>query len=122
MFDVLRTALPFRESGRVRMLGVAALARQPIAPDVPTMDELGYKGLEVLTWHALLAPAGFNKGLADKMQGVIRSALTAPAMKDKLARDGVDAIASTLAELEAFMRADIEKWRKVIQAAKIRNE
>lgn len=122
MFDVLRTALPFRESGRVRMLGVAALARQSIAPDVPTLDEAGYKGLEVLTWHALLAPAGFNKGLADKMQGEIRRALLAPAMKTKLAGDGVDAIASTPAELDAFMRADIEKWRKVIQTAKIRNE
>jgi tripartite-type tricarboxylate transporter receptor subunit TctC len=122
MFDVLRTALPFKEAGKVRMLAVAALARQSIAPDVPTMDELGYKGLEVLTWHALLAPAGFNKGLADKMQSVIRTALLAPAMKEKLTRDGVDALATTPAELDAFMRADIEKWRKVIQAAKIRGD
>ncbi len=122
MFDVLRTALPFRESGRVRMLAVAALSRQSIAPDVPTMDEVGYKGLEVITWHALLAPAGFNKALADKIHGEIRRALLAPAMKEKLTRDGVDAIAGTPAELDAFMRADIEKWRKVIQAAKIRNE
>ncbi len=122
MFDVLRTALPFRESGRVRMLAVAALARQTIAPDVPTMDELGYKGLEVLTWHALLAPAGFSKIMVDRMQSEIRRALTAPAMKEKLARDGVDAIASSPAELDVFMRADIEKWRKVIQAARIRND
>ena len=93
-----------------------------IAPDVPTLEELGYKGLEVITWHALLAPAGFNKALADKMQGEIRRALLAPAMKEKLARDGVDAIASSPAELDAFMRSDIEKWRKVIQTAKIRNE
>lgn len=122
MFDVLRTALPFKEAGKVRMLAVAALARQPIAPDVPTLDELGYKGLEVLTWHCLLAPAGFNPGLAAKMQAEIRRALLAPAMKDKLTRDGVDAIASTPAELDAFLRGDIEKWRKVIQVAKIRNE
>jgi tripartite-type tricarboxylate transporter receptor subunit TctC len=122
MFDVLRTALPFKESGRVRMLAVAALSRQSIAPDVPTMDELGYQGLEVLTWHALLAPAGFNKAWVDRIQGEIRRALLAPAMKEKLARDGVDALASTPAELDAFMRGDIEKWRKVIQTAKIRNE
>ncbi|MEQ1776586.1 MAG: tripartite tricarboxylate transporter substrate binding protein [Burkholderiales bacterium] len=122
MFDVLRTALPFKESGRVRMLAVAALSRQSIAPDVPTMDELGYKGLEVLTWHALLAPAGFSKALVERIQSEIRRTLLAPAMKDKLARDGVDAIASTPAELDTFMRGDIEKWRKVIQTAKIRNE
>ncbi len=56
------------------------------------------------------------------MQGDIRRALLAPAMKEKLARDGVDAIAGSPAELDAFMRGDIEKWRKVIQTAKIRNE
>lgn len=122
MFDVLRTALPFKEAGKVRMLAVAALARQAIAPDVPTMDESGYKALEVLTWHALLAPAGMNKVLVDRMQTEVRRVLVAPAMKEKLTRDGVDAIAGTPAELDAFLRGDLEKWRKVIQLAKIRNE
>jgi tripartite-type tricarboxylate transporter receptor subunit TctC len=83
---------------------------------------LGYKGLEVLTWHCSLAPAGFNARLASKKQAEIRRALLAPAMKEKLTRDGVDAIASTPAELDAFLLGDIEKWRKVIQVAKIRNE
>ena len=120
MFDVLRTALPFKEAGRVRMLAVAAMQRQAIAPDVPTLDELGYKGMEVLSWHALLAPAGTPKGITDRLQAETRRGMTAPAFKDKLMRDGVDVIASSPAELDAFMRADIDKWRKVIQTAKIR--
>ena len=120
MFDVLRTALPFKESGKVRMLAVAALVRQPMASDVPTMDELGYKGMEVLTWHALLGPAGITKAITDRLHIEIRRGLTAPAMKDKLARDGVDVIASAPGETESFMRADVDKWRKVIQMAKIR--
>jgi len=120
MFDVLRTALPFKEAGKTRMLAVAALARQSIAPDVPTLDELGFKGMEVLTWHALLAPAGTSKAITDRLQAETRRGLTAPALREKLQRDGVDVVAGTPAELEAFMRADIDKWRKVIQTAKIR--
>jgi tripartite-type tricarboxylate transporter receptor subunit TctC len=120
MFDVLRTALPFKEAGKVRMLAVAALQRQSIAPDVPTLDENGFKGMEVITWHGLLAPAGTPKLLADRLQNETRRGMTAPAFKEKLMRDGVDVIAGTPAELDAFMRADIDKWRKVIQTAKIR--
>ncbi len=60
MFDVLRTALPFREAGRIRMLAVASSQRSSLAMDLPTMAEAGWKGIEVLTWHALLAPAGIR--------------------------------------------------------------
>jgi tripartite-type tricarboxylate transporter receptor subunit TctC len=120
MFDVLRTALPFKEAGKTRMLAVAAMQRQAIASDVPTLHELGFTGMEVLTWHALLAPAGTSKAITDRLQTETRRGLTAPALKEKLQRDGVDVIAGTPAELEAFMRADVDKWHKVIQAAKIR--
>lgn len=120
MFDVLRTALPFKEAGKTRMLAVAAMQRQAIASDVPTLDESGLKGIEVITWHALLAPAGTPKVITDRLQAETRRGLTAPALKEKLQRDGVDVVAGTPAELEAFLRADIDKWRKVIQTAKIR--
>ena len=70
--------------------------------------------------HGLLAPAATSAALADQLQGEVRRTLAAPAMKDKLAKDGIDVVASMPAELDAFMRADIEKWKKVITAAKIR--
>jgi tripartite-type tricarboxylate transporter receptor subunit TctC len=120
MFDVLRTALPFKEAGKTRMLAVAAMQRQAIASDVPTLDESGLKGIEVITWHALLAPAGTAKVITDRLQTETRRGLTVPALKEKLQRDGVDVIAGTPAELDTFLRADIDKWRKVIQTAKIR--
>ena len=76
--------------------------------------------MHVLTWHALLAPAGTSKTFTERLQTETRRGLTAPALKEQLLRDGVDVIAGTPAELDAFMRADIAKWRKVIQTAKIR--
>ncbi len=120
MFDVLRTALPYREAGRVRILAVASAQRSPLAPDLPTMAEAGWKGIEVLTWHALLAPAGTPSAIVERLQTEIRRGLLAPASKDKLARDGVEVVASTPAELESFMRADMAKWSAVIKTAGIR--
>ncbi len=120
MFDVLRTALPYREAGRMRMLAVASPQRSSLAPDLPTMEEAGWKGIEVLTWHGLIAPAGTPAAIVERLQAEIQRGLLAPALKDKLAGDGVEAVASTSAELDAFMRADMAKWGKVIKAAGIR--
>jgi tripartite-type tricarboxylate transporter receptor subunit TctC len=57
MFDVLRTALPYHDAGRARILAVGSEHRSSLAPNIPTVDESGYKGIVVRTWHALLAPA-----------------------------------------------------------------
>ena len=120
MFDVLRTALPYHEAGRTRMLAVAAARRSPLAPNVPTMAEAGWKGIEILTWHGLLAPAGTPTALVERLHAEIQRGLLAPASKDKLAQDGVDMVASTPAELAAFMRADMARWGAVIKTAGIR--
>jgi tripartite-type tricarboxylate transporter receptor subunit TctC len=120
MFDVLRTALPFYESGRTRILAVASEKRSALAPNLPTMAESGYPGTVVLSWHALLAPAGTPQNIVERLSNEVRRGLLAPELREKLAKDGVDAVASTPAELEAFMRADIAKWKNVVQTARIR--
>ncbi|HSQ05250.1 MAG TPA: tripartite tricarboxylate transporter substrate-binding protein, partial [Burkholderiales bacterium] len=120
MFDVLRTALPYREAGRMRILAVASARRSSIAPDLPTVDESGYQGIQVLTWHMLLAPAGTPAAIVKSLQSEIARALLAPALKDKLSKDGVEVAASTSAQAEAFLKSDFEKWRKVVQAAHVR--
>ena len=120
MFDVLRTALPYREAGRIRMLAVASPQRSALAADLPTMAEAGWQGIEILSWHGLIAPAGTLPAITERLQTEIQRGLLAPATKDKLAKDGVDVVASTPAELETFMRADMSKWRAVIRTAGIR--
>jgi tripartite-type tricarboxylate transporter receptor subunit TctC len=120
MFDVLRTALPYRDAGRMRMLALASPQRSMLAPDLPTMAEAGWKGIEVLTWHALLAPAGTPAAIIERLQTEIQRGLLAPAAKEKLANDGIDIVAGTPSELDAFMRADMAKWGSVIKTARIR--
>jgi tripartite-type tricarboxylate transporter receptor subunit TctC len=122
MFDVLRTALPFHEAGKVRLLAVASPKRSILAPNLPTVEESGWKGIEIMSWHALLAPANTPAPIVDRLQTEISRGLLAPALKDKLAKDGVEIVASTPTELDAFLRADIPRWRKVIQTAKIRTD
>ena len=120
MFDVLRTALPYFEAGRTRILAIASPQRSTLAANIPTMAEAGWKGIEVLTWHGLLAPAGVPAALAERLQTEIQRGLLAPASKEKLAADGVEAVASTPAEFDAFMKADMVKWSAVIKTARIR--
>lgn len=120
IFDTLRAVLPYHEAGRLRVLAVGAAQRSPIAPQLPTVDESGFKGIEVLTWHALLAPAGTPPEIVNRLQVEVRKAFTAPAQREKLTKDGINVVASTPTELDAFLRADIAKWQKVIRAANIR--
>lgn len=120
MFDVLRAQIPYKDAGRIRMLAVAAEQRQVIAPDIQTLNENGYKGMEVVTWHALLGPVGLSTAIVNRLQSEIRRGLIVAAFKEKVAQDGVDIIASSASELEVFLRADVEKWRKVIKTANIR--
>ncbi|HEV7392389.1 MAG TPA: tripartite tricarboxylate transporter substrate binding protein [Burkholderiales bacterium] len=120
MFDVLRTALPYHEAGRARILAVGSEHRSSLAPNIPTVDESGYKGIVVRTWHALLAPAATPPTIVEQLQNELRRGLFAPPAKEKLARDGIEVVASTPGELDAFMRADIIKWKNVVQAAHIR--
>ena len=120
MFDVLRTALPYRDAGRLRMLALASAQRSSLAPELPTMAETGWKDIEVLTWHALIGPANLPAAIVERLQSEIRRGLLAPASKDKLASDGIEVVGSTPAETDAFMRADMAKWARVIQAARIR--
>ena len=119
MFDVLRTALPYRDAGRLRMLALASAQRSSLAPELPTMAETGWKDIEVLTWHALIGPANLPAAIVERLQSEIRRGLLAPASKDKLASDGIEVVGSTPAETDAFMRADMAKWARVIQAARI---
>jgi tripartite-type tricarboxylate transporter receptor subunit TctC len=119
-FDVLRAVLPYRESGRLRVLAVGSPRRSSLAPDIPTMAESGWNGVEVITWHALLAPAGTPAAIVNRLQSVIARGLQVPALKDKLAANGVEIAAGPPAELDAFLRADLARWEKVVRAAQIR--
>jgi tripartite-type tricarboxylate transporter receptor subunit TctC len=110
---------PALQSGQIRALATSGPKRSPELPDVPTVAEAGVAGFDVTSWNALYAPAGTPPDIIGKLNGALHEALADPAIKKAALDLGIDAEASTPAEIDARMRSDIVKWTKVIDSAHI---
>ncbi len=122
MFDIVPFALQHIRDGGVRGLAVAAPQRVPVLPDIPTMTEAGYPGVQGGAWFALFAPAGTPPAVIDLLNKAARDAFNAPDVRDKLEPRGVVLVLGSPAELGAWVAADTERWAKVIREAGIKLE
>jgi tripartite-type tricarboxylate transporter receptor subunit TctC len=111
---------PFIQSGRLRAVAVTAAKRSSALPDVPTMAEAGFKGQEADTLQGVLLPAGTPKAIVSKVHGDIVRVLSQPDVKEKVAALGFDIVASSPEQFSAQIKAEIEKWGKVIKAAGVK--
>jgi len=114
--------IPHVRSGRLRALGVTTAARIHALPDIPTIAEAGLPGYEAVQWAGLLAPAGTPREIITRLHKEITAILRAPEVKELLARDSNEVVASSPEEFAAFIRAEIVKWAKVVKAAGIQPE
>jgi tripartite-type tricarboxylate transporter receptor subunit TctC len=119
MLDQLPSALGQIQGGRVRALAVTGPRRSPLLPQVPTMAEAGLPDAQATSWGAVLVPAGTPAPAVERLNAVIREALAMPAVQERLAQAGADAVSSTPQELAAMMRGETEKWGRVVREAKI---
>src|SRR4029434_11297121 len=83
-FMNINTGLPQVKSGKLRALAITSSKRSPLLPDVPTMEELGFKGVTVYSWQAFAAPKGLPPDIRNKLRETIVAALNDPANKPKL--------------------------------------
>jgi len=113
---------PQIQAGRLRALAVTAAKRSAALPDVPSIVEAGFKGQEADTLQGVLVPAGTSKGIVSKINADIAKALASPDVKDRITAQGFDIIASSPDQFSAQIKAEIEKWGKVIRAAGIKAE
>ena len=118
-FMNLNTALPQIKAGKLRALGITSARRAPVLPDVPTMDELGIKGLQVYSWQAVAAPKGLPADIKLKLHAAIVTALNAPDVKPKLIEQGFEIVANTPEQFTAFQASEFARWKKVIVDRKI---
>jgi tripartite-type tricarboxylate transporter receptor subunit TctC len=118
-FQAIPPATPLVKDGKLRALAVTAAARSPALPDVPTHDELGIKGQEAETMQGVLVPAGTPQPIVDLLQSEIARIVALPEVKDKLLVQGLEPSGMSQAEFAAYIKADIAKWKKVIEDAKI---
>jgi len=116
MFDNMSTQLSVIKSGRTRALAVTSPRRTSHLPDVPTMLESGV-AVDVTVWYGLCAPAAVPKPILAKLNTDLHAALNAPDVQRRFMEQGVDAAPSTPAEFAAFIRAETEKWARVVKEA-----
>ena len=121
-FEILGPMLPQVQSGVVKALAVSSDRRNPALPEVPTAIEAGVAGYNVASWNALAAPAGTPPAVIEVLNRVAREAIASPAVRDKLAKLGMRVASSTPAELERLLASEIDRWGRVIRAAKIQPE
>ncbi|MBI2293172.1 MAG: tripartite tricarboxylate transporter substrate binding protein [Betaproteobacteria bacterium] len=118
--STIPSTIPLVNSGRIRALAVMAPERAATLPQVPTSAEAGMPELVVITWYCLFAPAGVKPDIIGRLNAEVVKLMNSPETKNKLAQVGLDAATSTPAELGKFVRAEYEKWGRVIKAANIR--
>jgi tripartite-type tricarboxylate transporter receptor subunit TctC len=122
MFGNLPVAIPHVKSGKLRALANTAAGRSPLVPEIPTIEESGFKGFSIATWYGLLAPAGTPPELVSRIQRDVVRVLNQPEMRERLISMGVDISANTPEAFAAFLRSEIARYAKVIKDANIKAE
>ena len=120
MFDAITTMAQNVTAGQVRAIGTTGTKRSALTPDVPTVAEAGVTGYEATIWIGIMTPAGTPKPIVDKLNAEINKVIERPDVRDAWAKQGAVPMVMSAAEFDKFLRADIEKWAKVVQASGIK--
>jgi tripartite-type tricarboxylate transporter receptor subunit TctC len=122
MFATYAVAVPHVKGGRLRVIAVTTPQRQPLLPDLPTVGE-SLPGFAVSNWNGVFAPARTPVAVAEKLFAELNRTLKAPALRERQNAAGIEPAGSaSRAEFASFLRADAERWRKIIRDANVKIE
>jgi len=113
LFDPISSLYPQVKAGKARGLAVTTAQRSPVAPELPTVAESGVERYDVSSWQAIVAPAGTPPGVVAQLNEAVAKVLASAEVRELFARQGAQPTGSTPAELEAFVRAEVARWKKV---------
>ena len=122
MFLPVHVAIPHVRAGKLNALATGGASRSPLSPDVPTLDELGFRDTDTDVWYALWAPAGTPAAIIAKINADMQKVLAAPEVRAALTQQGMEVLTSTPAELREKMNAEAVRWAQVVKAAGIKAE
>ena len=120
MFDVFTTSGPHLRTGKLRLLGVGALKRSPLAPDAPTIAEAGVPGFEAATFFGLFGPAGLPRAIVNRLNDESNRVLLAPDLKERLAGFGVEPGGGPPERLGQAVAAEVAKWTRLVRERNLR--
>ncbi|MCL4690648.1 MAG: tripartite tricarboxylate transporter substrate binding protein [Burkholderiales bacterium] len=118
MMPGLAAAVPHIRAGKMKPIAVTGLKRHPLLPEVPTFEELGYKGFDGVQWYGIVGPAGMPAAVTKKLNDEINKAIGTPELQKRLSGEALDVMPMSPEQFGRFMQADIAKWAKL---AKDRN-
>jgi tripartite-type tricarboxylate transporter receptor subunit TctC len=119
LFTGVPSLLPHVQSGRLRAIAISTLKRAAAMPDVPTFDEAGVKGYEATNWFGLFAPAKTPKDVVTRLNTEFDRVIRSPELSDRFAKESLDVIGGPPESFARFVRAEIDKYARVIKAAGI---
>ena len=121
-YPSMTAVLPYVKNGKLKALGMTALARSPLAPEIPTVSESGLPGYQANIWNGLLAPAATPRPLIVRLNQELVRVLATSDMRERFAALGADCAHSTPEEFRAFIAAEEKKWAKVVRESGLRVE
>ena len=122
MFENLPSALPFINANKLKVLAVTGKDRSPVVKSVPTLAESGFPGFDMVSWQALVAPAGTPRAVVDRLNAEVAKVLKTPEMKEKMTGLGTDVVANSPEQFAQYLREETAKWSKIVRDAGIKLE
>jgi tripartite-type tricarboxylate transporter receptor subunit TctC len=122
MLENIPSTLPHVKADRLRALAVTGLTRSALVPHLPTLDEAGLKGYEIVGWNGLFAPAGTPQNVVARIHAETVKGLAKPEVKERLATLGAEGVGSSPAEFAKFFAAEISKWAAAVKQAGLKPE
>ena len=119
MIDNLPPQIPHIKSGKVRALAVTSLTRSSVLPDVPSFDEAGLKGYEVVSWFGLVAPPGTPRPVIMRLNEALNKTTRDPQVRDALVSRGATVIQGTPEQFRDFIKGEMVKWAPIVKRANI---
>ena len=120
MFGSLPTLMPQVKAGKLRALAVTTAERAAAAPELPTLAEAGVKGIDVPSWYGVMAPAATPAAEVARAQAAIAAVLAQPAVRQRLAEQGLVAVGSKPADFAAQIKRETASWAAVIRSSGIK--
>ena len=116
-FGAMVSTVPHVKSGRLRALAMTSAKRSPAAPEIPTLQEQGFKGFETGSWFGVHVSAATPRDIVAKLHAETLRAINQPDIRNRMQPEGAEFIGDTLEQFAAYIRGEIEKWGRAVKVS-----